>query len=84
MAMAKDHPRFSPEEYDRRFREIRRRMAEKGIDVLILYGDSGSNREPPSSMCPRFYVEITAENERGCQENRRHEGARAFHLRRAS
>ncbi len=43
MALAKDYPRFSQEEYDRRFKEIRRRMQEKGIDVLILYGDSGSN-----------------------------------------
>jgi len=43
MALRKDHPRFSKEEYDRRFREIRRRMQEKGIDVLIIYGDSGSN-----------------------------------------
>lgn len=43
MALAKDHPRFSQEEYDRRFREIRRRMREKGIDVLIIYGDSGSH-----------------------------------------
>lgn len=43
MALSKDHPRFSKEEYDRRFREIRKRMQEKGIDVLILYGDSGSN-----------------------------------------
>jgi Xaa-Pro dipeptidase len=43
MSIAKDHPRFSPEEYARRFTEIRRRMAERGIDVLILYGDSGSH-----------------------------------------
>jgi len=43
MALSKDHPRFSKEEYDRRFREIRKRMEEKGIDVLIIYGDSGSN-----------------------------------------
>lgn len=43
MALTKDHPRFSKEEYARRFREIRKRMQEKGIDVLILYGDSGSN-----------------------------------------
>ncbi len=43
MATTKDHPRFSKEEYDRRFREIRSRMAEKGIDGLIIYGDSGSN-----------------------------------------
>ena len=43
MALSKDHPRFSKEEYDRRFREIRKRMQEKGIDVLIIYGDSGSN-----------------------------------------
>lgn len=43
MALTKEHPRFSKEEYDRRFREIRMRMQEKGIDVLILYGDSGSN-----------------------------------------
>ncbi len=43
MALAKDYPRFSKEEYDRRFKEIRQRMQEKGIDVLILYGDSGSN-----------------------------------------
>ena len=43
MATTKDHPRFSKEEYDRRFREIRSRMAEKGIDALIIYGDSGSN-----------------------------------------
>ncbi len=43
MALTKDHPRFSKEEYDRRFREMRKRMQEKGIDVLIIYGDSGSN-----------------------------------------
>ena len=43
MALTKDHPRFSKEEYDRRFREIRKRMQEKGIDVLVIYGDSGSN-----------------------------------------
>jgi len=43
MALAKDHPRFSQEEYDRRFREMRQRMQEKGIDVLIIYGDSGSH-----------------------------------------
>ena len=43
MSIAKDHPRFSPEEYRRRFTEIRRRMESKGIDVLILYGDSGSH-----------------------------------------
>jgi len=43
MAFIKDYPRFSKEEYDRRFREIRKRMQEKGIDVLIIYGDSGSN-----------------------------------------
>ena len=43
MSIAKDHPRFSQKEYDRRFREIRRRMREKGIDVLILYGDSGGH-----------------------------------------
>jgi len=43
MALSKDHPRFSKEEYDRRFRKIRKRMEEKGIDVLIIYGDSGSN-----------------------------------------
>jgi Xaa-Pro dipeptidase len=43
MATTKDYPRFSKEEYDRRFREIRSGMAEKGIDVLIIYGDSGSN-----------------------------------------
>jgi len=42
MGLAKDHPRFSKEEYDQRFREIRKRMQEKGIDVLIIYGDSGS------------------------------------------
>ena len=43
MSLTKDHPRFSPEEYHRRFTEIRRRMEGKGIDVLILYGDSGSH-----------------------------------------
>jgi Xaa-Pro aminopeptidase len=43
LSIAKDHPRFSQKEYDRRFREIRRRMREKGIDVLILYGDSGGH-----------------------------------------
>ena len=43
MAFTKDHPRFSKGEYDRRFREIRKRMQKKGIDVLILYGDSGGN-----------------------------------------
>jgi Xaa-Pro aminopeptidase len=43
MALTRDHPRFSQEEYDRRFREIRQRMQEKGIDVLIIYGDSGSH-----------------------------------------
>jgi len=43
MSIAKEHPRFSKEEYDRRFREIRKRMREKGVDVLIIYGDSGSH-----------------------------------------
>lgn len=41
MATGKDHPRFSREEYERRFREIRRRMKDRKIDALILYGDSG-------------------------------------------
>ena len=42
MALAKDHPRFSEAEYARRYAEIRRRMRERGLDVLIVYGDSGS------------------------------------------
>jgi len=43
MAPAKDHPRFSKEEYARRHGEVRRRMGERGLDVLIVYGDSGSH-----------------------------------------
>ncbi len=43
MALAKDHPRFSKEEYARRYAEVRRRMRERGLDVLIVYGDSGSH-----------------------------------------
>jgi Xaa-Pro aminopeptidase len=42
MALAKDHPRFAEEEYARRYAEVRRRMRERGLDVLVLYGDSGS------------------------------------------
>lgn len=43
MALAKEHPRFAEEEYARRHAEVRRRMRERGLDVLILYGDSGSH-----------------------------------------
>ncbi len=43
MALEKDHPRYSKEEYRRRYREIRNRMRERGLDVLIMYGDSGSH-----------------------------------------
>jgi Xaa-Pro dipeptidase len=43
MVSAKDHPRFSEEEYSRRYDEIRKRMRQRGIDVLIMYGDSGSH-----------------------------------------
>jgi Xaa-Pro aminopeptidase len=43
MASAKDHPRYPKEEYSRRYREIRKRMRERGIDLLVMYGDSGSH-----------------------------------------
>ncbi len=43
MAREKDHPRHSKEEYRRRYREIRKLMRARGIDVLIMYGDSGSH-----------------------------------------
>jgi Xaa-Pro aminopeptidase len=43
MALTKDHPRFPPQEYARRYAEIRRRMRERGLDVLVVYGDSGSH-----------------------------------------
>ncbi len=43
MASPKDHPRYPEEEYSRRYREIRKRMRERGIDVLVMYGDSGSH-----------------------------------------
>lgn len=43
MASAKDHPRYSKEEYTRRYREIRERMRDRGIDLLLMYGDSGSH-----------------------------------------
>ncbi len=43
MASAKDHPRYPEEEYSRRYREIRKRMRERGIDLLVMYGDSGSH-----------------------------------------
>ncbi len=41
MASAKDFPRYPKTEYARRYREIRKRMRARGIDVLIFYGDSG-------------------------------------------
>ena len=41
MASVKDHPRYPKAEYDRRYREIRKRMRARGIDALIFYGDSG-------------------------------------------
>jgi len=43
MPAAKDHPRFPKEEYSRRYREIRKRMRARGLDVLVMYGDSGSH-----------------------------------------
>jgi Xaa-Pro aminopeptidase len=43
MALVKDHPRFPREEYARRYAEVQRRMRERGLDVLIVYGDSGSH-----------------------------------------
>ena len=43
MAVAKEHPRFPKEEYARRYTEVQRRMRERGLDVLIVYGDSGSH-----------------------------------------
>ncbi len=43
MPLAKDHPRLPPQEYARRYAEVRRRMRERGLDVLIVYGDSGSH-----------------------------------------
>ncbi len=50
MSIAKEHPRFSKEEYDRRFREIRKRMREKGVNVLIIYGDSGSHNSESANV----------------------------------
>ena len=41
MVSAKDFPRYPKTEYARRYREIRKRMRARGIDVLIFYGDSG-------------------------------------------
>ena len=41
MASAKDYPRYPQAEYARRYREIRKRMREGGIDALVFYGDSG-------------------------------------------
>ena len=43
MAMAKEYPRFSKQEYARRYEEVRGRMRERGLDALIVYGDSGSH-----------------------------------------
>ncbi|MDP6277482.1 MAG: M24 family metallopeptidase [Nitrospinota bacterium] len=43
MTLEKDHPRHSKEEYRRRYREIRKRMRERRLDVLVMYGDSGSH-----------------------------------------
>ncbi len=43
MAVAKEHPRFPKEEYAHRYTEVRRRMRERGLSVLIVYGDSGSH-----------------------------------------
>ncbi len=41
MASVKDHPRYPAAEYARRYREIKKRMRARGIDVLVFYGDSG-------------------------------------------
>jgi len=43
MPLLSDHPRYSNEEYRRRYREIRKRMRAQGLDVLVMYGDSGSH-----------------------------------------
>ncbi|MGH7308477.1 MAG: aminopeptidase P family N-terminal domain-containing protein, partial [Candidatus Rokuibacteriota bacterium] len=43
MPLATDHPRLPQAEYARRYAEVRRRMRERGLDVLIVYGDSGSH-----------------------------------------
>ncbi|MDA1001490.1 MAG: Xaa-Pro peptidase family protein [bacterium] len=43
MALTKEYPRFSKEEYQRRYRNVRGEMKKRGIDVLIIYGDSGSH-----------------------------------------
>ncbi|HSF05876.1 MAG TPA: Xaa-Pro peptidase family protein [Methylomirabilota bacterium] len=43
MALAQEYPRFPKEEYARRHAEVQRRMRERGLDVLIIYGDSGSH-----------------------------------------
>lgn len=43
MALTKEYPRFSREEYQRRHRIVRQEMKKRGIDVLIIYGDSGSH-----------------------------------------
>ena len=43
MALVKEYPRFSKQEYARRYTEVRKRMRDRGLDVLIVYGDSGSH-----------------------------------------
>lgn len=43
MPRVKEYPRFSKEEYARRYAEVRRRMRERGLGALIVYGDSGSH-----------------------------------------
>lgn len=43
MATTSEQPRFPQAEYDRRYVEVRRRMRERGLDVLLVYGDSGSH-----------------------------------------
>lgn len=43
MALVKEYPRFSKQEYARRYAAVRQRMRERGLGVLVVYGDSGSH-----------------------------------------
>lgn len=49
--MTELYPRFSSEEFRRRYAAICGMMREEGLDCLVLYGNSGVNRHNQANVC---------------------------------
>lgn len=58
MVDSDSYPRFSPEEYDRRYQSLRSDMAHSGLDALLIWGSSNGNGEPNGAMnmASAYYV----------------------------